>query len=304
MRPSPKPCKVYFERDPLGPLPRCFDAALPGHEYCRPHKREHAERERKRTLRRFNQWKWYNRRQGKCWCGAEPIEGRRVCFVHHAVEIESRERKRRAVKSLPPELRRYVTRGRRGHLGAMDMQRWEIERVRRKREARRPAMSRLANDMQRSFVAYLVEQGQRNAERAALRAGYGVVSAANGGRAAAVAGCRLLKRTDIQAAIREYRGEVNAARKAAAHEQESREVRAAIAEFLPALEAQAVAAGPQSVIAREIRRARGQAMLRLPGHCRCGAVADPGLKSCAPCRRERRHYRRRQRARRRLLRIA
>ena len=296
-------------------MPSCFDAALPGGDYCRPHQREHTQRERWQALQRFNQRKWYNRRCGKCWCGAGPIEGRRVCFAHHATEIESRERRRRAIKTLPAELRRYVSPGRRGYLGAMDMRRWEIERARRQSDARLPVMPRLANDRLRAFVRFYVEQGQRNGERAAIRAGYGVASAAKGGRAAAVKASMLRKRPNIQAAIREVAREQAKQRRrdqerqaAAVAEREQRAtVRAlgyeSVAELIAVTESMMVddakMAGPQSLAARELRRRRGQTVLRLPGRCRCGKRAGRGLKSCAGCRRERRHYRRRYRGRRR-----
>ena len=299
-----RPCRAHFERDPGDLRPGCFEAAFPGGDYCRPHQRE-------RALARLTEGKALNRRRGLCRCGAVPMPGLtqfgkpwRTCARCWCADRLPRAKRRAEIRAMPKELRRYVARGRRGHLQAVQMHRWEIKRGQQWREAERPPMLRLANDKQRAFVRYFVEQGERNAERAAIRAGYCAGSTARGGRAAAVYASTLRKRPDIQAAIRQCRGELKAARKAELHEQESRKVRATIAEFLPALEAQAMAAGPQSNIAREIRRARGQAMLRLPGHCRCGAVADPGLKSCAPCRRERRHYRRRQRARRRLLRIA
>ena len=184
---------------------------------------------------------------------------------------------------------------------------WRESEIRRKAAPVLPTLTK----QRRAFVRLYVEQGKRNGERAALRAGYGRASAANGGRAAAVYASRLLKRADIQKAMRELDSE-------RAHENrrirqqikaiEAELDRRAMLEFreleASAWEAMGRLRGPQSKAARLARRLRGLTALRLPGRCRCGEQADPGAASCAPCRRERRHYRRRYRARRRVLRIA
>ena len=200
--------------------------------------------------------------------------------------------------------------GRRGYLMAESMHRAELWREGELRRKAAPILPTLT-DKQRAFVRLYVEQGKRNGERAALRAGYGVASAANGGRSAAVSASRLLKRADIQKAIREVVSErAERLRRdqtmlaALESELERRALRRIVAGIADELEPVGRMRGPQSKAARLARRYRGQTMLRLPGRCRCGEQSDPGTASCAPCRRERRHYRRRYRANRRPLRAA
>ena len=258
-----------------------------------------------------------NRRRGRCRCGAVPMPGVtqfglqwRTCARCWCADRWPRAKRRAALKALPKEFRRWDMGGRRGYLHAVRLHQWEVRRARQWARKSAPIL-RTLTDMQQAFVRFYVEQGQRNATQAARRAGYGVQSTANGGSAPRVAGCLLLKRADIQKAIREVESELAdrlrrdrellAALKA---EQERRKFLPLREEILGLLESAGRRHGPQSNAARDARRLRGRAVLRLPGRCRCGEQSDPGLKSCAPCRRERRHYRRRYRARRRVLRIA
>ena len=92
--------------------------------------------------------------------------------------------------------------GRRGYLFAESMHRADLWRESEISRKAAPVL-RTLTDKRQAFVRLYVEQGQRNGERAALRAGFGLASAANGGRAAAVMACWLRKRADIQKAIRE-----------------------------------------------------------------------------------------------------
>ena len=319
VRPQPIACKAHRERDPIDLRPGCFEAATPGHLYCREHQTAH-------VLARLTKGKALNRRRGLCRCGATPTEGLtawgrpwRTCIRCRLADRAPRAKRRTALKSLPKELRRYDMGGSRGYLHAMHLHQWELRRAREWERKAAPILPALT-DMQQAFVRLYIEQGQRNATQAARLAGYGEQSMANGGSAARVAGCRLLKRADIQKAIREVVSERaerlrrDRALLAALEAERDRramleamgvesmaELRESMTELL---EDAGRRLGPQSKAARLARRYRGQAMLRLPGRCRCGEQSDPGTASCAPCRRERRHYRRRYRARCRLLRAA
>ena len=259
-----------------------------------------------------------NRRRGRCRCGAVPMPGVtqfglqwRTCARCWCADRWPRAKRRAALKALPKEFRRWDMGGRRGYLHAVRLHQWEVRRARQWTRKSAPIL-RTLTDMQQAFVRFYVEQGQRNATQAARRAGYGEQSTANGGGAARVAGCRLLKRADIQKAIREIVSERAERRRKLQRELKALKAekhrRAMIREYMPRIveqwEAIASTRGPQSKAARMARRLRGQTMLRLPGRCRCGEPTDPGLKSCAPCRRYRRQYRRRYRLRRRLLRVA
>ena len=263
-----------------------------------------------------------NRRRGRCRCGDRPTPGVnrfglpwRTCARCRAVDRAARAKPRAALMAIPKEFRRYKLKGRRGYLHAVWLYQCHLRFERRQQRKAAPVLPTLTAQ-RRAFVRFYVEQGKRNGERAALRAGYGVDSAANGGRAAAVYACRLLKRADIQKAIRELVSERAERLRAIETELKRRREDRAMLEAVGIesmtelcesmaglLEDAGRRLGLQSKAAREARRWRRQAVLRLPGRCRCGRRADPGLKSCAPCRRERRHYRRTYRARRRLLRV-
>ena len=120
------------------------------------------------------------------------------------------------------------------------------------------------------------------------------MSTARGGRAAAVAGCRIAKRPYIVAAVREYRARLDhqaALARELARRDKARADRASIETML----AMFAGAGPQSRAARVLRRMRHEPVSREPGRCRCGAPVSDGFASCELCRaRERRRgqYRR------------
>ena len=172
-----------------------------------------------------------------------------------------------------------------------------------------PALPQLT-DLQRAFVHHYVANGG-NGERAAIKAGYSKESTARGSRAAAVAACRLLKRSDIQHAIGEAKTEqVRQARmrqiksaienvlrhRAEGHAGTSIDGVRVTENLIQAMIVAGATVGPQSNLARAFRRLHGQPVLRLPGHCRCGVPALSGMASCPSCRRERRDYRRWYRA--------
>ena len=195
---------------------------------------------------------------------------------------------RHRVRVLPLELRRY---GPHGLLMPSDAELRAIDHRERTAPAQSmPGFDALSGRLQ-AFVRTLVENGGKTCTAAALAAGYGAVSAARGGRAAAVAGCRIAKRPYIVAAVREYRARL--ARQAA----EARELEALVHELerrrkarenREAIEAtigrSVVLAGPQSSVARLLRRLRHEPVSRELGRCRCGAPVADGCASCEPCR--------------------
>ena len=272
------------------------------HGYCPRH-----------YLETFTERKARNRRRGLCRCGAERIRGRtarglpyRTCYGCWGHDRARRRQRKARYDALPRDLRRYAMPWWTGPSLAHAERLWRGEIARGQRAA--SALSLLTTKRQ-AFVRYYVEQGQRNAERAALRAGIGAESAANGGRAASVYACRLLKRDEVQAAIREL--VIEAGRKrmsdqkmlaALLAELDRRAMLRTLDRVADQMEAASHRHGPQSTAARAARRFRRQAVLRLPGHCRCGKRADPDRASCTPCRRSRRDYRRECRAARRWLR--
>lgn len=150
-----------------------------------------------------------NRLLGRCRCGTLPIEGEtargepyRTCARCLSKDRAYRARRRAAWKAIPRAVRFGIT----GMPftppdrippapGVIRLyQRHVAERVRPE-----PGPAPTLTDRQAAFVCVYAESG--NGERAALAAGYGVLSVSRGGRAAAVAACRLLKRADIRDAI-------------------------------------------------------------------------------------------------------
>ena len=257
-----------------------------------------------------------NRARGRCRCGALPDPGYSTCERCRSADTARRRRQRSTARDLPDrtlyveargvrrdspvgralrhrvrvlplELRRY---GPHGLLMPSDAELRAIDHRERTAPAQSmPGFDALSGRLQ-AFVRALVENGG-NRTAAALAAGYGAVSAARGGRAAAVAGCRIAKRPYIVAAVREYRARL--ARQAA----EARELEALVHELerrrkarenREAIEATigrfVVLAGPQSSVARLLRRLRHEPVSREPGRCRCGAPVADGCASCEPCR--------------------
>ena len=302
-------CKAHHDRRAPDYRPRCFDPPAADHGYCPRH-----------YLETFTERKARNRRRGLCRCGAERIRGRtarglpyRTCYGCWGHDRARRRQRKARYDALPWDLRRYAMPWWTGPHLAHAERLWRCEIVRDQPPA--SALS-LLTIKQQAFVRYYVEQGQRNASQAARLAGYGEQSTVNGSSAARVAGCLLLKRDDVQAAIREVADELVSERAeqrrrdqemlaALQAELDRRAMLRALDRLADQMEAAAHRHGPQSTAARTARRFRRQAVLRLPGHCRCGARADsPKGASCAKCRRERRHYRRRYRANRGPLRAA
>ena len=263
-----------------------------------------------------------NRRRGLCGCGAERTPGFKSCQRCRGSDTARQYRRRakvrpladrelralaqsaradspagrelrRRLRALPPELRRY------GPLGLTlpsdaDMR----EPTRAAGRARTapaqpmPGFDALSGRLQ-AFVRDLVTNGG-NGTAAARAAGYGAVSTARGGRAAAVAGCRIAKRPYIVAAVRKYRARLDhqaALARELARRDKARADRASIETML----AMFAGAGPQSRAARVLRRMRHEPVSREPSRCRCGAPVSDGFASCELCRaRERRRgqYRR------------
>ena len=256
-----------------------------------------------------------NRRSGQCRCGALPVEGMtargepyRTCARCLSRDRAYRARRLAAWKTTPRPVRSGITgmpytppRRIPPPLRTIRVYQRHVADLRKACEAE-PVPS--LTDRQAAFVRAYVESG--NGERAALAAGYGALSASRGGRAAAVAACRLLRRAGIRDAIA-------AAIEAAKRKALKAAVRAELARrrvqqaahresLIAALAPLAAMCGPQSGAARLCRRMRGEPVLREPGRCRCGARADPRYASCAPCRHRHRDYRRATRERERRLR--
>ena len=164
-------------------------------------------------------------------------------------------------------------------------------------QAEAPALPQL-DRRARTFVKKYVELGgHRCGERAALMAGYGKISAYQGGRSAAVKACILLKRHDIQQAIREeyqamlYRNEqlqLEAERRA--------ERRAMVSDLVDNLKQIVRDDKPHSKAAQLMRRLQGQPVKRVPGYCVCGDTVTEGYASCENCRLRHRLYRQVERA--------
>ena len=257
-----------------------------------------------------------NRARDLCRCGAAPTPGFVTCPRCRAVDTARRRRQRAAVRDVPDrtlyaaareprrdspldrELRRRVRvlplelriYGPLGLLLPSDAEMRRIDHRERTAPAQSmPGFDALSERLQ-AFVRALVENGG-NRTAAALAAGYGAVSAARGGRAASVAGCRIGKRPYIIAAVREYRarrrdrerqievlaGELERHGKARAR-------REAIEATVATVALLADRAGPQSSAARLLRRFRHEPVSRARGRCRCGAPVSEGFASCEPCR--------------------
>ena len=127
-------------------------------------------------------------------------------------------------------------------------------------------------------------------------AGYGKISANQGGRSAAVKSSVLLKRPDIQKAIREYKAELYRSEQLRKEAQRRADARAMINTLIDNLKPHVSNDKPHSRTAKVLRRLQGQPVERVPGYCRCGDPVTPGYASCEPCRVKHRHYMQAERA--------
>ena len=184
-----------------------MEAAAGNSPYCRKHRFEHYIRERK-----------LNRARGLCACGDKPIDGYSARGERYTKCAPCLEKSRAyhggrlaEIKALPDDIRRYAGNGRYKKYRALGLSLQRIEQDRRDKaiEAAQPVLPKL-DKRKRLFIQKYVELGASwgVAEKAALMAGYGKISASQGGRSAAVKASVLLKRASIQRAIREYKDEL------------------------------------------------------------------------------------------------
>ena len=207
----------------------------------------------------------------------------------------------RKLRRLPDDIRRYAGNGRHAGFRALALSLHRVEQGRRDKaiEAAQPVLPKLDN-RKRLFIQKYVELGASwgVAEKAALMAGYGKISASQGGRSAAVKASVLLKRADIQKAIREYRDMLYRSEqlRLAAEQNSGRHARAMINTIIDNLKMHVSDSQPQSRAAQVLRRLQGQPVKRVPGYCVCGDRVTEGYASCEPCRVKHRHYRQAERA--------
>ena len=149
----------------------------------------------------------------------------------------------------------------------------------------KPVLPKL-DKRKRLFIQKYVELGASwgAGERAAIMAGYGKISAYQGGRSAAVRACNLLKRADIQRAIREYRTMLYRSEQLRREAEQRAANRAMINTIIDSLKMHVSDEHPQSVAAQTMRRLQGQPVKRVPGYCVCGDPVTEGYASCEPCR--------------------
>ena len=279
---QPRVCREHFNG-------RCMEKTEGSSPYCKQHKFEH-------YVKRCKE----NRRAGLCKCGKPPIDGKSARGKQYTTCLTCLTKTRaydsarwQEIKALPDDIRRYAGSGR--YAGYRDMalslQRNEQERRDRAIEAAQPAYPKL-NDRQRLFVQRYVELGASwgAAEKAALMAGYGKISASQGGRSAAVKASVLLKRADIQRAIREYKDELYRSEQLRKEAQRRADAQAMINTLIDNLKPLVSDDNPHSPAAKALRRLQGQPVDRLPGYCVCGEPVTPGYASCEPCRINTRHY--------------
>ena len=285
---KPRVCREHFNG-------RCMEKAEGSSPYCKQHKFEHYVRQRK-----------LNRRAGLCKCGNPPIDGKSARGKKYTTCMTCLTKQRAydgarlaEIKALPDDIRRYAGNGR--YAGYRDMalslHRNEQERRDRAIEAAQPAYPKL-NDRQRLFVQRYVELGggHGTATQAALMAGYGKISASQGGRSAAVRACNFLKRPDIQKAIREYKAELYRSEQLRKEAQRRADARAMINTIIDSLKMHVSDNQPHSRAAQTMRRLQGQPVKRVPGYCVCGDPVTEGYASCEPCRIKHRYYRQVERA--------
>ena len=274
---------------------RCMDAAAGSSPYCRKHRFEHYIRERK-----------LNRARGLCACGDKPIDGYSARGERYTKCAPCLEKSRAyhggrlaEIKALPDDIRRYAGKGRYRFFRSMALSMYRVEQDRRDRaiEAAAAVLPKL-NKRALVFVKKYVELGAKwgAGEQAALMAGYGKISASQGRRSAAVRACNLLKRADIQRAIREYRTMLYRSEQLRKEAQRRADAKAMIDRLITNLKPLVSDDKPFSRTAKLLRRLQGQPVDRLPGYCVCGDPVTPGYATCEPCRVQHRLYRRAERA--------
>ena len=285
---KPRVCREHFNG-------RCMEKTEGSSPYCKQHKFEHYVRQRK-----------LNRRAGLCKCGNKPIDGQSArgkqyttCATCLAKQRAYDGARLAEIKALPDDIRRYAGNGR--YAGyrdlALSLHRAEQDRRDKAIEAAQAVLPKLDN-RKRLFIQKYVELGAKwgAGERAAIMAGYGKISAYQGGRSAAVRACNLLKRADIQKAIREYRTMLYQSEQLRLAAEKRADARAMINTIIDNLKQHVSDEHPQSRAAQTLRRLQGQPVRRVPGYCVCGEPVTEGFASCEPCRVKHRLYRQAERA--------
>ena len=263
--------------------------------YCKQHKFEHYCKQRQ-----------LNRRAGLCKCGKQPIDGYTArgkryttCATCLAKQRAYDSARLAEIKALPDDIRRYAGNGR--YAGyrdlALSLNRVEQDRRDKAIEAAAAVLPKL-NKRALAFVKKYVDLGAKwgAGEQAALMAGYGKISAHQGGRSAAVKACNLLKRADIQKGIREYKDLLYQSEQLRLAAEIRADARAMINTIIDNLKMHVSDDNPKSVAAQTLRRLQGQPVKRVPGYCVCGDPVTEGYASCEPCRVKHRHYRQAERA--------
>ena len=285
---NPRVCREHFNG-------RCMEKAEGSSPYCKQHKFEHYVRQRK-----------LNRRAGLCKCGNKPIDGQSARGKRYTTCMTCLTKQRAydgarlaEIKALPDDIRRYAGNGRYAGYRDLALSLHRVEQGRRDKaiEAAQAVLPKLDN-RKRLFIQKYVELGAKwgAGERAALMAGYGKISAYQGGRSAAVKASVLLKRADIQKAIREYRTMLYQSEQLRQEAQRRADARAMINTIIDSLKMHVSDSQPQSRAAQVLRRLQGQPVKRVPGYCVCGEPVTEGFASCEPCRVKHRHYRQAERA--------
>ena len=285
---NPRVCREHFNG-------RCMEKAEGSSPYCKQHKFEHYVRQRK-----------LNRRAGLCKCGNKPIDGQSARGKRYTTCMTCLTKQRAydgarlaEIKALPDDIRRYAGNGRYAGFRALALSLHRVEQGRRDKaiEAAQAVLPKLDN-RKRLFIQKYVELGASwgVAEKAALMAGYGKISASQGGRSAAVKASVLLKRADIQRAIREYRTMLYQDEQVRLAAEQRAANRAMINTIIDNLKMHVSDSQPQSRAAQVLRRLQGQPVKRAPGYCVCGEPVTEGFASCEPCRVKHRHYRQAERA--------
>ena len=285
---NPRVCREHFNG-------RCMEKAEGSSPYCKQHKFEHYVRQRK-----------LNRRAGLCKCGNKPIDGQSARGKRYTTCMTCLTKQRAydgarlaEIKALPDDIRRYAGNGRHAGFRALALSLHRVEQGRRDKaiEAAQAVLPKLDN-RKRLFIQKYVELGAKwgAGERAALMAGYGKISAYQGGRSAAVKASVLLKRADIQRAIREYRTMLYQSEQLRLAAEKRAANRAMINTIIDNLKMHVSDSQPQSRAAQVLRRLQGQPVKRVPGYCVCGDPVTEGYASCEPCRVKHRLYRQSERA--------
>ena len=285
---NPRVCREHFNG-------RCMEKAEGSSPYCKQHKFEHYVRQRK-----------LNRRAGLCKCGNKPIDGQSArgkryttCMTCLTKQRDYDGARLAEIKALPDDIRRYAGNGRYKKWRALGLLLHRVEQDRRDKavEAAQAVLPKLDN-RKRLFIQKYVELGASwgVAEKAALMAGYGKISASQGGRSAAVKASVLLKRADIQKAILEYKDMLYQDEQVRLAAEQRADARAMINTIIDNLKMYVSDSQPQSRAAQVLRRLQGQPVKRVPGYCVCGEPVTEGFASCEPCRVRHRYYRQAERA--------